>query len=225
VIQPYETVISFRHTGNSALGLHNYTYSKAGLRTYLNHGRPGSTLESWFNCPLLDTQLRSFDREVGEWPAFRKGLLSGAPDGRFKSYPLRQKRNTWQDSLAIALGDSFAICARGYGRKIETTYEVLGKQRRNDDAIVCGIDRPGKLRILHRESRVRCFNCKHYCCFMELSVSHEVANFLDYGSRLLERLKTDGQDLSYMELRILAVQLGRISGAVQNSMNRHKDAA
>jgi len=50
---------------------------------------------------------------------------------------------------------------------------------------------------------------------MKYSVSHEVANFLDYGSRLLERLKTEGQHLSYMELRILALQVGKISGAVK----------
>jgi hypothetical protein len=46
-------------------------------------------------------------------------------------------------------------------------------------------------------------------------ISHEVANFLDYGSRLLERLKTEGQELTYMELRILSTQLGKISTAVK----------
>ena len=40
-------------------------------------------------------------------------------------------------------------------------------------------------------------------------VSHEVANFIDYGSRLLERLKTEGSELSYTELRILSKQLGK----------------
>jgi hypothetical protein len=65
---------------------------------------------------------------------------------------------------------------------------------------------------------------------MQYSVSHEVANFLDYGSRLLERLKTEGQELSYMELRILALQLGRISGAVKQLddskwRHRNKEAA
>ena len=50
---------------------------------------------------------------------------------------------------------------------------------------------------------------------MESSVSHEVANFIDYGTRLLERLKTKGQDLSYMEIRILGAQLGKISTAVK----------
>ena len=65
---------------------------------------------------------------------------------------------------------------------------------------------------------------------MQYSVSHEVANFLDYGSRLLERLKAEGQELSYMELRILALQLGRISGAVKQLddskwRGRNNDAA
>ena len=40
-------------------------------------------------------------------------------------------------------------------------------------------------------------------------ISHEVANFLDDGSRLLERLKTEGQELTYIELRLLSTQLGR----------------
>jgi hypothetical protein len=65
---------------------------------------------------------------------------------------------------------------------------------------------------------------------MQYSVSHEVANFLDYGSRLLERLRTESQELSYMELRILALQLGRISAAVKQLddskwRDRNKDAA
>jgi hypothetical protein len=45
--------------------------------------------------------------------------------------------------------------------------------------------------------------------------SHDVANFIDYGTRLLERLKTEGSELSYTELRILSTQLGRISIAVK----------
>ena len=38
---------------------------------------------------------------------------------------------------------------------------------------------------------------------MELSISHDAANFLDYASRLLQRLKVDGERLSEMERRIL----------------------
>ena len=65
---------------------------------------------------------------------------------------------------------------------------------------------------------------------MEFSVSHEVANFLDYGSRLLERLKREGQELSYVELRILASQLGRINCVVKQLddsrwRHRNKEAA
>ena len=57
-------------------------------------------------------------------------------------------------------------------------------------------------------------------------VSHEVANFIDYGIRLLERLKTEGSELSYTELRILSTQLGRISAAVKqldDSRWRHRN--
>jgi len=50
---------------------------------------------------------------------------------------------------------------------------------------------------------------------MDFSISHEVANFLDYGSRLSERLKTEGKDLSKMELRILSAQLRQLSIAVK----------
>ena len=50
---------------------------------------------------------------------------------------------------------------------------------------------------------------------MQFSVSHEVANFLDYGTRLLDRLSAEGQRLSYMEIRILSAQLNRISLAVK----------
>ena len=41
----------------------------------------------------------------------------------------------------------------------------------------------------------------------ELSISHEVANFIDYGNRLLRRLKVEGQQLSKTEIRILSAQL------------------
>jgi hypothetical protein len=49
---------------------------------------------------------------------------------------------------------------------------------------------------------------------MDFSISHEIANFLDYGSRLSERLKTEGKNLSKMELRILSAQLQKLSNAV-----------
>jgi hypothetical protein len=65
---------------------------------------------------------------------------------------------------------------------------------------------------------------------MDLSISHDVANFLDYGSRLLERLKTEGHDLSDMELRILSAQLRKLSMAVKQRhdtrwRDRNNDAA
>ena len=50
---------------------------------------------------------------------------------------------------------------------------------------------------------------------MDLSISHEVANFLDYGNRLSERLKTEGKGLSKMELRILSTQLRQLIIAVK----------
>ena len=50
---------------------------------------------------------------------------------------------------------------------------------------------------------------------MAFSISHEIANFLDYGSRLSERLKTEGKDLSKMELRILSTQLRQLTIAVK----------
>ena len=56
--------------------------------------------------------------------------------------------------------------------------------------------------------------------------SHDLANFIDYGTRLLERLKTEGSELSYTELRILSTQLGRISTAVKqldDSKWRHRN--
>jgi hypothetical protein len=63
---------------------------------------------------------------------------------------------------------------------------------------------------------------------MEFSISHEVANFLDYGSRLSERLKTKGKDLSKMELRILSAQLRQLSIAVKqldDTRWRHRSEA
>ena len=50
---------------------------------------------------------------------------------------------------------------------------------------------------------------------MDLSISHEVANFLDYGNRLSERLKTEWKGLSKMELRILSAQLRQLTIAVK----------
>jgi hypothetical protein len=49
---------------------------------------------------------------------------------------------------------------------------------------------------------------------MELSISHEVADFIDYGSRLLRRIKADGLDLSKMEIRILSAQLRQLSTVI-----------
>ena len=65
---------------------------------------------------------------------------------------------------------------------------------------------------------------------MKLSISHELANFIDYGNRLLRRLKVDGQELSKMEMRILAAQLRELSTAVKQldeskAGDRNKDAA
>ena len=59
------------------------------------------------------------------------------------------------------------------------------------------------------------FNYTHYLFLMQLSISHEVANLIDYGSRLLERLKEEGHGLSEMEIRILSSQLRKISIAVK----------
>ena len=50
---------------------------------------------------------------------------------------------------------------------------------------------------------------------MDFSVSHEVANFIDYGNRLLQRLKLQGTELSKMEVRILSQQLRQLSAAVK----------
>ena len=46
---------------------------------------------------------------------------------------------------------------------------------------------------------------------MTWSISHELANFVDYGNRLLRRLKMEGQQLSEMEKRILRAQLKQLS--------------
>jgi hypothetical protein len=50
---------------------------------------------------------------------------------------------------------------------------------------------------------------------MNLSISHEVADFIDYISRLLQRLKVDGKQLSAVERRILSTQLRQLSIAIK----------
>jgi hypothetical protein len=50
---------------------------------------------------------------------------------------------------------------------------------------------------------------------MDLSISHEVADFIDYVSRLLGRLKIYGKQLSAAERRILSVQLRQLSIAIK----------
>ena len=65
---------------------------------------------------------------------------------------------------------------------------------------------------------------------MNLSISHEVANFLDYGNRLLQRLKIDGKELSEMEVRILSAQLRQLSLEIKRLdctrvRDRNKEAA
>jgi hypothetical protein len=48
---------------------------------------------------------------------------------------------------------------------------------------------------------------------MDFSISHELANFVDYGNRLLRRLKAEGAQLSEMERRILLAHLRQLSMA------------
>ena len=57
---------------------------------------------------------------------------------------------------------------------------------------------------------------------MVLSISHEVAEFIDYGNRLLQRLK--------MEMRILSEQLRQLGATVKeldgtNLRARSKEAS
>ena len=55
--------------------------------------------------------------------------------------------------------------------------------------------------------------CVIHPCILSLmtwSISHELANFVDYGNRLLRRLKMEGQQLSEMEKRILRAQLKQL---------------
>jgi hypothetical protein len=65
---------------------------------------------------------------------------------------------------------------------------------------------------------------------MEYSISHDLANFIDYGNRLLRRLKTEGAQLSEMERRILLTHLRKLSTAAEQlqgsrSESFKKDAA
>ena len=65
---------------------------------------------------------------------------------------------------------------------------------------------------------------------MVLSISHEVAEFIDYGNRLLQRLKMDGRHLSEMEMRILSEQLQQLGATVKeldgtNLRTRSKEAS
>jgi hypothetical protein len=65
---------------------------------------------------------------------------------------------------------------------------------------------------------------------MVLSISHEVAECIDYGNRLLQRLKRDGRHLSEMEMRILSEQLRQLGATVKeldgtNLSARSKEAS
>jgi hypothetical protein len=65
---------------------------------------------------------------------------------------------------------------------------------------------------------------------MDFSISHELANFVDYGNRLLRRLKTEGSKLSEMERRILLAHLRQLSMASEQLSDtklkdRQKEAA
>ena len=46
---------------------------------------------------------------------------------------------------------------------------------------------------------------------MAWHISHDVATFLDFGIQLMERLRTEGDQLSEMEIRILRAQLNKLS--------------
>jgi hypothetical protein len=50
---------------------------------------------------------------------------------------------------------------------------------------------------------------------MNLSISHVVADFIEYITRLLQRLKVDGNQLSAVERRILSVQFRQLSNAIK----------
>jgi len=65
---------------------------------------------------------------------------------------------------------------------------------------------------------------------MDFSISHELANFVDYGNRLLRRLKTEGAQLSEMERRILLAHLRQLTLASEQLSgtgvkDRKKEAA
>ena len=65
---------------------------------------------------------------------------------------------------------------------------------------------------------------------MDFSISHELANFVDYGNRLLRRLKIEGAQLSEMERRILLAHLRQLTLASEQLSgtgvkDRKKEAA
>ena len=51
---------------------------------------------------------------------------------------------------------------------------------------------------------------------MAWDISHDLATFLDYGLKLMERLKTEGDRLSEIEIRILRAQLNKLSIAADH---------
>ena len=85
-------------------------------------------------------------------------------------------------------------------------------------------------RLARGVSLVRILKCTQYLRIMKLSISHELANFLDYSSRLMQRLSMEGRELSEMEIRILSAELRKMGSEVKHlheSMqgDRRKDAA
>ena len=50
---------------------------------------------------------------------------------------------------------------------------------------------------------------------MAWSISHELADFLEYAARLLQRLKTEGSYLSQSEIRIFREQLKQLNRAAE----------
>ena len=57
---------------------------------------------------------------------------------------------------------------------------------------------------------------------MKWSISDELANFLDFGTRLMHRLKTEGNELSEMEKRILRAQLTKLTIASDHLLHESK---
>lgn len=56
---------------------------------------------------------------------------------------------------------------------------------------------------------------------MTWSISHELADFIDYGNRLLRRLNMEGEQLSVMEKRILRAQLKQLCVASDQLNDTH----